>query len=219
MYNYINLTIKSIFIIIISTVIIVSCAFINTLKEGLTNKHQIILLGDSVLNNSNYVPLNTSVEDILKTKTLNVINFSKDGAKIADLQNQLNNIALKYNSVESHIFISAGGNDILNNHSQFDLLKLNNLFNTYLDFIKTLKNKFNNSKIYILNLYLPPKQYFQTYKKSVEKWNEIINMNSTIYKVIDLHSLLYQSEDFVFNIEPSEIASEKIANIIYSKVI
>ena len=219
MYNYINLTIKSIFIITISIVIIVSCAFINTLKEGLTNKHQIILLGDSVLNNSNYVPLNTSVEDILKTKTLNVINFSKDGAKIADLQNQLNNIALKYNSVETHIFISAGGNDILNNHSQFDLLKLNNLFNTYLDFIKTLKNKFNNSKIYILNLYLPPKQYFQTYKKSVEKWNEIINMNSTIYKVIDLHSLLYQSEDFVFNIEPSEIASEKIANIIYSKVI
>jgi hypothetical protein len=219
MYNYINLTIKSIFIITISIVIIVSCAFINTLKEGLTNKHQIILLGDSVLNNSNYVPLNTSVEDILKTKTLNVINLSKDGAKIADLQNQLNNIALKYNSVETHIFISAGGNDILNNYSQFDLLKLNNLFNTYLDFIKTLKNKFNNSKIYILNLYLPPKQYFQTYKKSVEKWNEIINMNSTIYKVIDLHSLLYQSEDFVFNIEPSEIASEKIANIIYSKVI
>ena len=41
----------------------------STLKEGLTNNNTVILMGDSVLNNSNYVSSGKSVVDILKTKT------------------------------------------------------------------------------------------------------------------------------------------------------
>ena len=36
-----------------------------------------------------------------------------------------------------------------------------------------------------------------------------------MYNVIDLNSLLNTSADFVYDIEPSEIGSKKIANIIY----
>jgi len=36
-----------------------------------------------------------------------------------------------------------------------------------------------------------------------------------MYNVVDLNSLLTNPEDFVYDIEPSESASKKIANIIY----
>ena len=42
-------------------------------------------MGDSVLNNSNYVPEGKSVYDNLKTKLNNVLNVAKDGATINDL--------------------------------------------------------------------------------------------------------------------------------------
>ena len=69
--------IKSIFIIIISIIIIIGCAYFKSLKEGLTNINNVVLIGDSILNNSNYVPSGKSVVDILKTKTQKVFNFAK----------------------------------------------------------------------------------------------------------------------------------------------
>ena len=95
-------------IIIVSIVIIFSCAFYKSLKEGLTNNNNIILMGDSVLNNSNYVPEGKSVYDNLKTKLNNVLNLAKDGATINDLYLQLDKIPIELNSPETFIFISAG---------------------------------------------------------------------------------------------------------------
>ena len=69
---------KSISIIIISIVIIISCAYFKSVKEGLTNNDNIILIGDSVLNNSNYVSSGTSVADILQTKTEYLISLKTE---------------------------------------------------------------------------------------------------------------------------------------------
>ena len=110
---------RSIVIIIISVVIIFSCAYYKSLKEGLTNNNNIILMGDSVLNNSNYVPEGKSVYDNLKTKLNNVLNVAKDGATINDLYLQLEKIPIELNSSETFIFISAGGNNILNKQTFF----------------------------------------------------------------------------------------------------
>ena len=63
---------KSIFIVIISIIIIVGCAYFKSFKQGLTNNDKIVLIGDSVLNNSNYVPAGKSVVDVLKTKITDV---------------------------------------------------------------------------------------------------------------------------------------------------
>ena len=71
---------KTLFIILVSIFIIVSCALFKSFKEGLTNNdnYNIVLIGDSVLNNSNYVPSGKSVFDNLKTKTTKVFDFAKD---------------------------------------------------------------------------------------------------------------------------------------------
>jgi hypothetical protein len=206
----------SIVIIFISIVIIISCAYFKSLKEGLTNNNNIILMGDSVLNNSNYVSEGKSVYDNLKTKLNNVLNVAKDGATINDLYLQLDEIPIELNNTETYIFISVGGNNILNKQTNTDI---NLLFNNYLDFLRALRVKLSNVQINIMNLYLPANPRFQLYKKSIDQWNNLINKNSSnvgeMYNVIDINSLLTNSSDFVYDIEPSESGSEKIANIIY----
>ena len=212
----------SIFIMSISIIIIVSCAFVNSFKEGLTNNennHNIVLIGYSVLNNSNYVPSGKSVVDNLKTQTTKVFNFAKDGATINDSYSQLDKIPLELNKTETYIFISAGGNDILNKRGQLTTPEIRRLFDTYMEFIKSVRTKFGSAKINLLNLYLPSNPRYQAYKSSIDQWNQLIKEYSSkigeMYIVINLDTLLTTPEDFVYDIEPSETGSRKIANAIY----
>jgi hypothetical protein len=93
----------SIIIIIISIVIIFSCAYFKGLKEGLTNNDNIILMGDSVLNNSNYVSSGKSLYDILNIKMSKVLNVAKDESTINDLYGQLDKIPIELNKPETYI--------------------------------------------------------------------------------------------------------------------
>lgn len=216
MNNFPKLT--TILIIIISLVIIFSCAYFKSLKEGLTNNNTVILMGDSVLNNSNYVSAGNSVYDYLKKKLNKVINLAKDGATINDLYTQLDKIPVELNNTNTYIFISAGGNDILNKRTELTTNEIRRLFDTYMDFLKALRAKLGSTKINIINLYLPTNPRFQSYKTSIDQWNQLINQYSNkigeMYNVVDLYSLLTTPEDFVYDIEPSESASNKIANLI-----
>jgi hypothetical protein len=211
---------NSTLVIIMSIIVIVTCAFINIKrKEGLTTKDNIILMGDSILNNSDYVEQNQSVYDILKTYTNNVYNYAKNESTIHDLYLQLDKIPTNMNNSNTYIFISAGGNDILNKNKYLNKQDIIQLFNTYLAFLDALRVKLGNAKINILNLYIPSDPKFLSYKNSIEEWNLLINQHSNtvgkMYNVINLYSLLTTPEDFVYNIEPSAIASKKIANKIY----
>lgn len=220
--NYPNFT--SIVIILISIIIIFGCAYFKSFKEGLTNNDYVILMGDSVLNNSNYVVAGKTVYDVLQTKIIqtklnNVLNVAKDGATINDLYEQLDKIPIELNNSETYIFISIGGNDILTKTTKLTNTDINQLFNTYMDFLKALRAKLSNVKINVMNIYLPTNPRYESYKLTIDKWNELINEYSNkigeMYNVVDLNSLLTNPEDFVYDIEPSESASEKIANIIY----
>jgi len=203
-------------IISISIIVIFSCAYFHSLKivkEGLTNNNTVILMGDSVLNNSNYVSSGKSVANILKTKTSNILNVSKDGGTINDLYSQLDKIPIDLNEAETYVFISVGGNDILNKRSTAEVTTL---FNSYMEFLKAFRTKLGNAKLNIMNLYLPANPRYKSYKKQIDWWNDLINKYSgEMYNVIDLNSVLKSPNDFVYDIEPSELGSEKIANLIY----
>lgn len=205
-------------IIVISILIIVSCAFVKTLKEELTNNNTVILLGDSVLNNANYVQSGDSVYDKLKQKLSNVLNLAKDGATIVDLYSQLDKISVDLNKQSTYVFVSAGGNDILNKNIK-NTNDIKQLFDTYFNFIKALKAKMNNVSINVLNLYVPSNPRYNDYRQSIEQWNKLISDNSDniglTYNVLDIYSLMNSPDDFVYDIEPSDTASAKIANLIY----
>lgn len=220
MNNFLKITkFTTIAIIILSIGIIFTCAYSKSFKEGLTNNNHVILMGDSILNNSNYVPSGSSVLDNLKTKISNILNTAKDGATINDLYGQLDNISVELNTTETYIFISAGGNDILNKTNKLTSTDITQLFNTYMAFLKALKAKLPSVKINIMNLYLPANPRYQSYKGSIDQWNQLITQYSTkigeMYNVVDLNSLLTTPADFVYDIEPSETASKKIASLIY----
>lgn len=208
----------TILIIIISLIIVFSCAYFKSLKEGLTNNKTIILMGDSILNNANYVSSGNSVYDILTKKLNNIITVATDGATINDLYLQLDKITIDLNNTNTYIFISAGGNDILNSSKELTNNDVNLLFDKYMYFLKTLRAKLDNVKINILNLYLPSNPRYQSYKTSIEQWNKLINQYSNkigeTYNVLDLYELLRSPDDFVYDIEPSETGSNKIANLI-----
>jgi hypothetical protein len=215
---------KSLFIIIISIIIIVGCAYFKSFKEGLTNNNNIVLIGDSVLNNSNYVPSGKSVVDILKTiiTEKKVFDFAKDSATISDCYTQLDKIPIELNTTETYVFISAGGNDILNKRGQLTSAEIRKIFNDYMDFLKALRVKLSSANINILNLYMPSNPRYQAYKTSIDQWNQLIKEYSSkigeMYNVINIDTLLTSPEDFVYDIEPSETASKKIANVIYLTV-
>lgn len=218
-HKFITHNFTSLFIMLVSIIIIFTCAFFKSIKEGLTNNNNIVLIGDSILNNSNYVPESTSVVDILKTKTPKVFNFAKDGATILDCYSQLDKIPSELNKTETYIFVSAGGNDILNKRQTLDSKEISNLFNKYMEFVKALRAKLPSAKINILNLYLPTNPRYQSYKPSIDQWNQLIkeysNKVGEMYNVINLDTLLRSPDDFVYDIEPSDSASQKIANVIY----
>jgi lysophospholipase L1-like esterase len=206
-------------IVVISIIIIFTCAYVKSVREGLTGSNTIVLLGDSILNNSKYVPEGASVVDNLKTKTNNVFNFAKDGATINDLYTQLDNVTQDLNNSNTYIFISAGGNDILNKGGQLTSSEIKSLFNTYMNFLTALRERLGSVKINILNLYLPANPRYQSYKESIDQWNNLIKEYSfkigEMYNVVDMYTLLTTPEDFIYDIEPSELASKKIANAIY----
>ena len=114
------LTNKVIIKIIIVLLLLVCLLFylFYKIKEPLTNNNhkQIIFLGDSILNNSNYVD---STETVLyqfqQLVNTNIIMKAEDDAKLYNFNKQYNFLLNdnKYNNSNTYIIISIGGNDIL----------------------------------------------------------------------------------------------------------
>jgi lysophospholipase L1-like esterase len=117
------------------------------------------------------------------------------------------------NTPETYIFISVGGNNILNIRGQMNSSDIRKLFNDYMEFLKALKVKLNNAHINILNLYIPANASYKSYKSSIDEWNKLIKENSNRttenYNVIHLDTLLTSPDDFVYEIEPSEEGCKK----------
>jgi lysophospholipase L1-like esterase len=205
------------FIAFIGFIIVCNLKDIKFIKEGLTsNKKTIILVGDSVLNNSKYVPNGNSVFDIIKKKTKNVYNFAVDNSKIKDINKQLSKISSEYNKPSTYIFLSIGGNDILNLSSQ-NQQNVNELFNDYLKAINNIKTKFPKSKIIALNIYHPRSTYYKMYYKSIDLWNKLLIKNKFEgYHILNIDEIIKEPSDLVQDIEPSSQGSKKIADSIFS---
>jgi len=199
----------------------------NQFKEPLTQNSKIVLIGDSILNNSKYVPIGNSVFDNLKLKLEgngnNVILLAKDGATIETCYNQLlsNNNTIM-NDKNYNLYISIGGNNILNEFNKNENINeenIKNIFKNYEDLIEKIKNKYSKTNIYIFNLYFPSNK---KYKQIIEEWNNLIEIfqnktgKNNNYTLLRLNNLLTNENDFVHDIEPSSIGSKKIADLIFT---
>jgi hypothetical protein len=185
----------------------------------MTNSDTIVLVGDSILNNNMYVPVGKSVADNIKLlHGNNIIIGAKDNATIDTCYYQLNMNNIN-NSENYFVFISIGGNDILNNlldDSKKNKHKLENLKKKYIKLVKFIEDKYPKAKIHLLNLYFPSDEKYKKYKKSIIEWNKMIENVSLEngYTLLRIDNLLKNPSDFTNGIEPSVIGSEKIAKLI-----
>lgn len=224
----------SIFIIIIS--ILINYFFINNniySESFINNNLSVILIGDSILNNSNYIKNGEKTtfqhfNDIIinkYNKKINLYNYAEDGATINDCFRQLDkidNINTNINNLRLNIILSCGGNDILHyNITNNNILQLNLLESKLMALIKTILTKFPLANIFILNLYYPFNSKFSSYNKIIEEWNSKINnfcVNSNKCKIIDISSKITSTSDLIYDIEPSSSGGKKIANIIANSI-
>ena len=175
---------------------------------------EIILLGDSILNNKNYVFVNESVEYYLKQKYPIVKNLAKDGSKMDDLYDQIDHLKTIPLSKHSKVIISIGGNDLLENQNPHKLLE------QYKEILLHLLKTYPGLKIYIVNIYYPPCCRFKKYVNVITNWNNLLGslnqlLNSNI-KIIPISEVVTERNDFVFEIEPSPEGGQKIVDSIIS---
>lgn len=209
--------------IIISVSTFTHCYKYYVLKEPFSNNEKTyILLGDSIIKNNSYVKNGRGIDDILNKKTNgNTICYAKNESTIVDVYSQLDMIPSDLNKQTTSIFLSVGGNNILNNFadkdvSTKDIKVLDPIFNAYKTLIKSIKTKMDNSKLVLLDIYYPTNIKFAQYKPIIEEWNKLISdfASTNNLQVINISNILTESSDFSLSIEPSETGGEKIANNI-----
>jgi lysophospholipase L1-like esterase len=191
-------------------------------KEGLTNKSNIILFGDSMLNNTTYIDIDTnnndnSVPGLIKQQSeANLYNYAKDGATIEDCYSQFH--VLSTTPTNATIFISAGGNDIINENRNnvVDNSFVSSLFQKYSKMVLQIKDKFPNATICLLNIYKPVKPRYKRLSDSIDQWNSLIEQfaQKNGLKIIQTNKLLTTESDFIYDYEPSATGGQKIVDAI-----
>jgi hypothetical protein len=190
---------------------------INADVNAFTNNkgRNVVLIGDSMLNNSNYVSQGESVPDLLSNKLVGntVYNFAKDGATISDCYAQIDKIPIDSNNI---IFVSCGGNNILNSRGQN--LNVTKLFAEYSELIKSIKVRAPNANLYVLNLYMPAGGHHTSYKPAIDQWNQLLQNNASTlgYNVLTTDDLLTLNEDFIYGVEPSFNGGKKLVSKMVS---
>ena len=201
------------------------------LKESMSKMEEptkVILFGDSVLNNSRYVPLGKSVGSFCRNIYGGGLRiYAQDGASINNVHNQIEQCASNSDaSGEIHLIISVGGNNLLNamNVHALNDQTVDKCASQYERLIKRVANTFPEARIYLLNVYHPTEKRYQKISKYIDGWNETVvtliesgEMGDRV-ELIDIDALLTEEEDFVDDIEPSSKGGKKITSAIVDKI-
>ena len=185
--------------------------------EPFSSKSKLVLMGDSIFKNQQFVPKGKSVESLLKKKlgADKVSVFAEDGATIFDLNIQIRSLTKKYNNKNTYIFLSFGGNDIIENFiDSYTGVTLQQLFNDYKKNISKLTYKLPKAKIYLTTIYYPKVAPYLYYKKVIKSWNNMIisYAKKNNWGVLRLDNLFKKKRDFTNSIEPSMRGGKIITN-------
>lgn len=211
-------------------------------KEGMVNntgreKVKVVCLGDSIFQNKDYVGINDSVQDNLtnmlsKTNSTGLV-LAEDNAQMGSVDSQVKTLEdmKDWGGSNDYIFLSIGGNDILNHYQPitghndlkaFTLVKhkreeANQLFRKYINLVKNIHKKFPSAKIILSTIYYPQDEGYQKYHNVIKYWNQSVIDYSKLHPkqvsgVLRTDKLVKEPEDFTHFIEPSASGSKKIAD-------
>ena len=200
--------------------------YMRSIKETFTssNNRTIVLLGDSILKNNAYTSDGKGIDDLLLERNKQTYSYAVDNSNVVDVYNQINEIPIDLNTPSTTIFLSAGGNDILNHYKEgggdiHDTSVLTTIFAAYKKMIKAIRSKMNQCKFVILDIYYPDNTKYTQYHPIIREWNKLIydyanQQSNNITTVLKVSSMLTQNDDFTLSIEPSSSGGLKIADSI-----
>ena len=198
-----------------------------TVQEYFSNNLNLIFLGDSIFKNDTYVSDNKSVGDLLyDTYGKDTVKiYAKDGATINDVTQQIYLIKpKKYNNNQTHIFVSMGGNNIIEEYIEnISDITLEKLFQYYKNQISRLKKRLPKAKIYLVTIYYPMDIPYYFYYGIIKSWNnKVINYGKKEnLSVMRLDKFFKSAGDFTYSIEPSvkgsQIILTQVNNLVYKK--
>ena len=192
-------------------------------KEGFTttsstsNDKTILLLGDSMLANHSYVEKGHSIKDYIEEifPKDRVFMLAKNNSTIQDVFHQLDKIPFDLDKSTTYIFLSAGGNDLLNAEPDLNSRTLNQIFDKYTILVDSIITRLPNAKLYALTLYTPQDQPDHPY---ISIWNQKLKKLLPFRNIIDTSLLINSKKDLVYNIEPSANGGKKIATAILQRI-
>ena len=192
----------------------------NKIFESLSNKNNIILMGDSIFKNDPYVEKGESVGDLLQDKQGNSIVVAEDGAVIDDLDYQFSKIPNNLDNKNTKIIVSVGGNDILERYALSDISKtdyVDRIFSKYKGKIDELRDSCHCEFI-LCNIYYPKSKEYKRYYNLIEKWNDKLERyaKKNKLKVLNIDDTVNKKNHFTNDIEPSAKGSKIITNNILS---
>ena len=188
----------------------------------------IILLGDNILNNTSYIKKEETIHQLLLNhiKTNQLYYMPKNEAVIADIYEQFALIPAETDNADStYFFISVGGNDILKlsgKDNKDNKKEIKNLFSKYKKLIKALQTRFPASKLFLMNIYLPP-ALSPAQKAAITEWNSLLydyvtDPKNKIKSLIAINYKLNQKDDFINELEPSFQGGQKIVELLVKTI-
>ena len=111
-----------------------------------------------------------------KKNTYKNLVLAKDESTIDDIELQLNQIPDKLNSKNTYVFLSVGGNDLLDIYKYQkkdvnELFYVNYVFEKYKQLVTDIKKNYN-FKLVLLNIYYPKDNYYMRFHNIIKKWND-----------------------------------------------
>lgn len=204
-----------------------------TKRLGSIKKYNVSLLGDSIIDNKVYVGEGelSVTEHLQHNSSSNFTMIAVDGDTTEDvLENQLDNL----NEPVSHIVLSIGGNDLLQNlhllqdetsGMKFALEKSSELIGEIQEnYTKILEHLSNyDAKVLLCTVYEGDLKSDVMLAQFDKAGQAMLKMhNDTVYylaskfevDVLELRNIFTNKEDYANPIEPSHIGGEKLAKAI-----
>ena len=208
---------------------IVGVSYYNSLPREpfvVAEDKNIVLLGDSILKNNNYVKNGKGVDDLLIERNRGVTtSLAIDNSTIVDVYKQISSIPIELNTSNTTVFLSIGGNNLLQNyvgHSDNNLNDkqyLTTIFAAYRKLARTIREKMTLANIVLLDIYFPQSIKYKQYHDLITDWNEMVynyakEQQNGIAGVIKISGVLTDKGDFTLGIEPSDQGGAKIVELI-----
>ena len=198
--------------------------------------NRVVLFGDSIIDNKSYVSHGefSVLEHLENISNYEYIQVAYDGHTTFDVQNK----QLHLSTIEkpSHIVLSVGGNDLLQNLSYLSNGPISNVneavtgiqqhifepleqrFETIIEELSSQRANLLICTVYEGDLGRTDefKDVLDSSKIMVSSFNDIVYKTAQKYNVdvLELRDIFVSSEDYANPIEPSHIGGEKLAKAI-----